>query len=50
VTTLDAKFVERQAQSLVFDTILTVARNDPNRPPSERKISVKVVLYLEREP
>ena len=48
--TLEAKLVERQAQSLVFDTILTGARNGRNLPPSERKISVQVVLYLEREP
>ncbi len=48
--TLDATFVGRQAQSLVFDTILSFELNDPNLPPSQRKSSEHAVLYLEREP
>lgn len=49
-STLDATLVGRQAQSLVFNTILSVELNDPNIPPSQRKISENAVLYLEREP
>ena len=49
-TTLDAKLVEKQEEKWIFDTTLSGERNDPSLPPSQRKVSVQAVLYLEREP
>ena len=48
--TLNAKLVERQGETWIFDTTLSGEKNDPKIPPSERKVSIQAVLYLQREP